>query len=102
MLNITIDPTNPNRLVLTQTVTMYLDKLLDDVLSQEVATVIREQAKKDIVSNTAVKKAISKAATLLLMQKLGVPPDSQSTEPVQSLLLEKLGVHNGTKTKEDL
>lgn len=75
MLSITTDPTNSRRICLTQTVTLYLDKLLDDVLSQEVALAIREQAKKDLSHSKAVKKAVSSAATQLLLEKLGVPAE---------------------------
>jgi hypothetical protein len=72
MINITADPQNPNKLVLTQTVTLYLDKLLTDILSEEVAIAIQTQAKKDLLHNKQIKKAISAAAFQLLKERLGV------------------------------
>jgi len=71
MVTLTQDPNNPDRLTLTATVTVYLDKLLLTTLSEEVTSTIREQAIKDLRSNTTVKKAIAKAATEKLLTMLG-------------------------------
>src|SRR5580704_12799768 len=75
MVTLTSDPSNPNRLTLTSTVTIYLDKLLSDVLSDEVSELVRQQARKDIQSNRAVKREIALAAQRLLLTMLGVPSE---------------------------
>lgn len=80
MITILPDPVVPNRLILTQTITLYLDKLLTDVLSDEIASIIREQAKKDISTNKQVKKAISAAAQQLLLERLGVNQDAKESQ----------------------
>jgi hypothetical protein len=83
MVTVTQDPTNPERLVLSITLTTYLDKLLLQTLSDEVTNAIRAQAVKDLSSNSAVKKLIAKAATAKLLTMLGaeagaeVAPDAQ-------------------------
>ena len=71
MIHITVDPSDPNRIILTATVTMYLDRLLSDALGNEVADAVREQARKDMKNNKIVKKAISDAAHRLLLGMLG-------------------------------
>lgn len=73
MINIITDPASPDRLVLTATCTLYIDKLMLEALSDELTAAIRAQAKKDLLSNPAVKKAIAKAATEKLLEMLGVP-----------------------------
>lgn len=78
MTTITADPNDPNKMVITQVVTLYLDRLVKDLLSQEVAALIREQARRDIRSNKAVKKVIQEAATKLLLEKLGVEPAEEN------------------------
>lgn len=75
MVTITADPTNPERLIVTQTVTMYLDKVLLCSLSAEVESAIRERAIRDLKSDKRVKKQIAAAATAKLLDMLGVPPD---------------------------
>jgi hypothetical protein len=71
MVTITQDPTNPERLVLSATVTVYLDKALLQTLDEEVTRAIREQAIRDLRSNSTVKKLIAKAATEKLLAMLG-------------------------------
>jgi hypothetical protein len=82
MMGIITDPNNPNRLVLTATVTIYLDKLLGSILDDEIAKAIREQAVKDLQTNAEVKKAIAKAATEKLLQMLGadVPEETKHVQ----------------------
>jgi hypothetical protein len=75
MITITPDPSNPDRLCLTATVSIYLDKILLSTLSTEIESAIREQAIRDLRSSTAVKKVISKAATAHLLALLGVSPE---------------------------
>lgn len=83
MISISADPTNPDRLVLTQTVTLYLDRLLLSTLSAELETAIRAQAALDIRGSKAVRKAISSAAQAHLMKLLGVEaPAGKKTDPV--------------------
>jgi hypothetical protein len=72
MVTLTPDPSNPDRLVLSVTITAYLDKVLLQTLNEEVASAVREQAVKDLRSNKAVKAAIAKAATTMLLSLLGV------------------------------
>lgn len=79
MITLTQDPLNPDRLVLSATVTLYLDKLLLTTLSQEVDAAIREQAVKDLQHNRAVKRGIAKAATQKLLTMLGAEPKPEET-----------------------
>lgn len=82
MIQLTVDPADPNKLTLTATVTLFLNRLVSDVLSEEVSAQVRAQAKKDLQSNRAVKKAIADAAQRLLLGLLGVAeqdePDDHS------------------------
>jgi hypothetical protein len=71
MLSLITDPNDPNRLVLTATVSIYLDRLLSSVLSDEVAAAVREQATKDLRSNKKVRKMIQTAASEKLLSMLG-------------------------------
>ena len=80
MVALTPDPTNPDRLVLTLTTTLYLDRLLTDVLSAEVADAIRARAIKDLKSNAAVKQQIAIAATNKLLEMLGAKPEEMKNE----------------------
>lgn len=80
MVTLTPDPNDSSKLVLTQVVTVYLDRLIKDLLSEEVATLIREQAAHDIRVNKQVRKVIQEAATRLLLDKLGVPPLPSETK----------------------
>ncbi len=80
MVTVTPDPTNPERLVLTATVSLYLDRLLLDTLNDQLATSIREQAIHDLKSDPKVKKQIAAAATRKLLSMLGVN-DAPTGEP---------------------
>jgi hypothetical protein len=80
MVTIQADPANPNRLVLTATVSIYLDRLLLQTLSEEVTTAIRAQAVKDLNSNASVKKLIAKAATEKLLNMLGAEAIADAQE----------------------
>ena len=73
MILLTVDPSNPDKIVLTATVSLYLDRLLSDVLSAEVASAVRETARRDIETNKIVRKSISDASHRLLLGLLGVP-----------------------------
>ena len=69
MVHITPDPTNPDRLVLTATVSLYIDRLVTNVLSEEIAAQVKEQATKSL-RNTRVKKVIAEAAVKQLLNLL--------------------------------
>jgi hypothetical protein len=73
MVSLTPSPTDPSKAVLTVTITLYLDRLLSDVLSDEIAGQIREQATKDLRSNKQVRKMIQDAASEKLLSMLGAP-----------------------------
>lgn len=73
MISLTVDPQNPDKLILSATVVMYLDRILVESLSDELEKGIREQAIKDIQKSRAVKKAVADAAQKKLLQLLGVP-----------------------------
>lgn len=75
MIQLTPDPSDANRLILTQTVTLLLDRTLVESLSKEVEEAIRRQAAKDLKGNAEVRKAISKAAEAKLLELLGVKVD---------------------------
>jgi hypothetical protein len=72
MITITQDPMNPMRLLVTQTISFYLDKVLKGSLEAELEDLIRAQARKDLKSNPEVKKAVAEAATKKLLAMLGV------------------------------
>ena len=78
------DPTNPERLVLTQTATLYLDKVALSALGSEVEAAIRAQAAKDLQSNRVVKKAIAEAASKMLLKMLGVDNEPQPNDPPEA------------------
>jgi hypothetical protein len=90
MITLVPDPSNPNRLTLTATVSIYLDKLLSDALSDEVSALVRQQARKDIQTNKAVKREIALAAQRLLLGMLGVATGisepTAAPQPQQSAL----------------
>jgi hypothetical protein len=73
MIQLTPDPSNPERILLTATVSLYLDRVLLSSLSAEVETAIRDQAAKDLKSSPAVRRAIAAAAQAKLLSMLGVP-----------------------------
>jgi hypothetical protein len=81
---VTKDPSNPDRLILTQTVTLYLDRTLLETLSTEVEAAIRRQASTDLKKNPQVKKAIAEAATRKLLAMLGVPEGTEKSIPPES------------------
>jgi len=70
MVTLTPDPHNPDKLILTQTLTIYLDKILFETLDDEIRAAITAQAKKDLLHSSAVKKLIAVAATKKLLQML--------------------------------
>ncbi len=72
MIALTPDPQNPDKLILTATVSMYLDKLMVQTLDDQIAQQITTQAVKDLQKNKAVKKAIAAAAQKKLLDLLGV------------------------------
>ena len=75
MITLTQDPSNPERLIVSLTVTLWLDKVLLSTLSDEVAAAIRERAVRDLKSDKRVKKQIAAAATTRLLSMLGVPSE---------------------------
>ena len=80
MVSLLQDPANPQKLAVTVTVAFYIDKILMETLSDEVEATIREQARKDLLKNRQVKKAIAAAAQKKLLELLGVP-EPESGEP---------------------
>ena len=88
MIHIIQDPKNPERLSLSVTVTLFLDKVLDSAVSKEVEETIRAQAKKDLKGNPKVKAAIAKAATEKLLKMLDIteePAKANHQEILQKL-----------------
>lgn len=80
MVTLTQDPTNPERLIVTETVTFYLDKILIQTLSDELEKAIRSRAISDLSSNAAVRKLVAKAATEKLLQMLGYVPEEKKPD----------------------
>lgn len=78
MVSITQDPKNSNQLIVTQTVTIFLDKILVSSLSEELATIIRQQAHKDLKKNKIVQQAVAEAASKKLLNMLGVGNDPEN------------------------
>jgi hypothetical protein len=67
MITLTQDPTNPNRLALTATVSFFIDKVLIDTLNDELVSAIREAAREDLKSNQVVRQQVAKAAVAKLL-----------------------------------
>lgn len=78
MVSITQDPKNPNKLVVTLAVTVFLDRILESSMSEELATIIRQQAHKDLKKNKVVQQAVSEAASKKLLSMLGVGNGSEN------------------------
>jgi hypothetical protein len=72
MVSLQIDPDNPNKIILSATVTLLLERTLLETLNSAVTDAIRAQAKKDLKGNKEVQREISQAATRLLLGMLGV------------------------------
>lgn len=71
MVTITTDPANPDKLILSATVTLWLDKLLLASLDEELQKIIREQAVKDL-GTKSVQKELRRLATAHLAKLLGI------------------------------
>lgn len=70
MISALQDPSNPDQIILTATVTLYLSKVALSALSEEIEVAIRTQARQDLEGNEAVKKLIAEAATDKLLRML--------------------------------
>lgn len=79
MVSIIADPKNPEKLILTATVSLYLDKVLLAALDEEIVKTIHDQAVKDISSNKAVKRVIAQAAQKKLLELLGVKAEQENS-----------------------
>ena len=71
MISIQPDPSNPDRVIVTQTLTLYLDRVLLETLSSELAEAISAQAAADF-RKPAVRKELSRLATQHLAKMLGI------------------------------
>ncbi len=71
MIQLVSDPENPDRVILTATTTLYLDKLALAALSEEVDKAIRAQAIKDLRGNAEVRRKIAAAAEAKLLAMRG-------------------------------
>lgn len=77
MIQLAVDPAHPERVILTSTVTLYLEKVALSALSDEIEKAIRAQAVKDLKGNPEVRRKIAEAAEARLLSLLGVA-DGQS------------------------
>lgn len=75
MIQLAVDPSNPERVVLTSTVTLYLEKVALAALSDEVEKAIRAQAVADLRKNPEVRRKIAGAAEARLLSLLGMGDD---------------------------
>jgi len=80
MISLTQDPNDKSKLILSATVTLFLDRVLIETLNEEVASQITTQARKDIKGNPAVKKVIAEAAQKKLLEMLGVPEATPASQ----------------------
>lgn len=78
MIQLAVDPEHPERVILTSTVTLYLEKVALSALSDEIEKAIRAQAVKDLKGNPEVRRKIAEAAEWKLLQLLGMGEDGQS------------------------
>jgi hypothetical protein len=51
MITLTVDPTNPERLILTATVTMFLDRVLVTSLDAAIADLVKDEAARSLRTN---------------------------------------------------
>ena len=72
MVSITSPAGDPTHVVVTATVTLYLDRLLVDTLSSELEKSVREAAVRELENNQEVKLAVFKAAKAKLLAMLEV------------------------------
>ena len=70
MVSITSDPQNPDRLLVSATVQLWLDRVALAALSDEIEAAVRAQAAKDLADNAAVRELVASAATAMLLTKL--------------------------------
>ena len=70
MITIQQDPSNQDRYIVTQTLTLYLDKLMLATLSDELAAVIAQKAREDF-KKPAVVKELRRLTTEHLAKLLG-------------------------------
>lgn len=80
MVTVIKDPANPDRLVVTVTVTAFIDKICLETLSDEIENAIRDRAIKDLRKSRKVKAAISGAASQRLLDMLGVKAEVSKAE----------------------
>lgn len=71
MISVTVDSQDPTKVILTSTVTLYLEKIALAALSDVIEAAIRKQAEEDIKTNETVQKKVSEAASALLLHLLG-------------------------------
>jgi hypothetical protein len=74
VISLTADPKDPNKIVLTATVSVFLDRVLVETLSDELIQAIREQAKLDM-SKPPIKRLVKKAAAKKLLTILDNPKE---------------------------
>jgi hypothetical protein len=72
MITLVQDSTNPERILVTATVSLFVDKVLLTALSSEIEAAIRDAAIKDLRSNKKVKAVIAEQAVKKLLSMLGV------------------------------
>jgi hypothetical protein len=70
MVSLTQDPKNPEQLIVTATVTVIINKVLIETLTDELTMAIREAAKEDLKSNPIVRQQVAKAAVAKLLAML--------------------------------
>lgn len=76
MVQITPDPLNPEKLILTATATLWLDKVLIETLSEELQRIVREKAIEDLKA-PGVQKELRRLATAHLAKLLGIEEQKQ-------------------------
>jgi hypothetical protein len=71
LVTIQPDPANPDRLILTQTVQVFLDKVLLKALNEELEQIISAKAREDF-KKPQVQKELRRLATNYLAKILGI------------------------------
>lgn len=71
MITITPDPNNPEKLILTATTTLWLDRVLLESLSDEIGKAVRQKAIEDL-NTRGVQKELRNLVTQYLAKLLGV------------------------------
>ncbi len=101
MVQVFQDATNPEKVMVSATVTFWIDKILLSTLADELEKNIRHQAIKDLKHNPEVKKAVAEAASKKLLSMLGVEETSAEKENSNEQSSTRTGIDSRQSVPQD-